>query len=79
MAAGAVTNQWYNGEVNLFSSYYGMEQPPMDSFMQWGHFSQVVWKETTKVGCATVQCPAGSVLSLDAWYTVCNYNPAGKL
>lgn len=79
VAAAAVTMQWYNGEVNLYSSYYGMANPPMDSFLQWGHFTQLVWKGTKSVGCATVQCPAGSVLSMNAWYTVCNYNEPGKL
>jgi hypothetical protein len=26
-----------------------------------GHFTQLVWKETTKIGCAAVTCDAGSL------------------
>lgn len=77
-AKAAVTMQWYNGEVNLFT-YYGMSDPPAGAnLMEWGHFTQAVWKATTKVGCATVQCPAGTVLSYPSWYTVCNYDPPGQ-
>lgn len=76
--AGAITNQWYNGEVNAWT-FYGSANPPKGAnLLEWGHFTQVVWKSSTKVGCATVQCPAGTVLGLPAWYTVCNYNPPGK-
>lgn len=32
------------------------------------HFTQVVWKSTTQVGCAVVTCPAGSIF--DASYGV---------
>lgn len=75
-AARAVTEQWYNGEFNSFQ-YYG-DANPTSNFGAWGHFTQVVWASTTEVGCATVKCPAGTVLSLESWYTVCNYNPPGN-
>ncbi|CAM1506277.1 Fc.00g059180.m01.CDS01 [Cosmosporella sp. VM-42] len=77
-AAMGVTNQWYNDEMNNWS-FYGQDNPPsgldLNSF---GHFTQLVWKSSTKIGCATVLCPAGTVLSLPSWYTVCNYNPPGN-
>lgn len=38
-----------------------------------GHFTQMVWKSSTKVGCASKQC-GGSV----GEYVVCEYNPAGN-
>ncbi|PNP48900.1 hypothetical protein TGAMA5MH_00058 [Trichoderma gamsii] len=73
-----VTDQWYNDEMENWT-FYGQSNPPsgldLDAF---GHFTQVVWKGSTKVGCATVQCPSGSVLSLPSWYTVCNYGPPGN-
>ncbi|KAF4124416.1 SCP protein [Geosmithia morbida] len=77
-ARSAVTDQWYNGEVNSWS-FYGLADPPSGANLEdWGHFTQVVWKSSTKVGCYTAKCAAGTVLSYDAWYTVCNYNPPGN-
>ncbi|RSL49318.1 hypothetical protein CDV31_007695 [Fusarium ambrosium] len=77
-AAGGITNQWYNSEMGNWA-YYGQENPPDGMDIQlYGHFTQVVWKDTTKVGCATVKCPAGSVLQYPSWYTVCNYKSQGN-
>lgn len=76
--AKAVTNQWYNGEVNDYPGYGG--EPNMGSFGQWGHFSALVWAGTTRVGCVTKLCRAGSAMgSMDSWYTVCNYGPPGNV
>jgi uncharacterized protein YkwD len=36
-----------------------------------GHYTQIVWRTTTEVGCAAFQC--GKALLV-----VCNYNPAGN-
>lgn len=77
-AAAGITDQWYNDEMMNWS-FYGSDNPPAGSDLHaWGHFTQVVWKSSTKLGCATVQCDAGTVLSLPSWYTVCNYNPPGN-
>jgi len=77
-AASGVSMQWYNGEFAAWS-YYGMDDPPASAnFMEFGHFTQVLWKSTEKVGCHTSKCAAGTVLSMDAWYTVCNYDPPGN-
>jgi len=78
--ARAASNGWYNNELNLFpAGDYGKASPDMSNFSDWGHFSQLVWKGTKKVGCATKFCPAGTLSSLGSWYTVCNYYPAGML
>lgn len=79
MAASGVTNQWYNGEFSKWS-YYGMDDPPAGAnLMDWGHFTQVLWKDTSKLGCYTAMCDAGTVLDdYPSWYTVCNYDPPGK-
>ena len=37
-----------------------------------GHYTQIIWKTTTQVGCATVKCPDGNVI------IVCNYSPSGN-
>lgn len=76
--ARAASNGWYNGEVNLFPpSDYGKDSPDMTNFKDWGHFSQLVWKETEKVGCYSKFCPAGTLSSYGSWFTVCNYYPPG--
>ncbi|KAM7296411.1 Golgi-associated plant pathogenesis-related protein 1-like [Ixodes scapularis] len=38
-----------------------------------GHFTQVVWKSTTNVGCAISKAASRS-----AYFVVCNYNPPGN-
>jgi len=91
IAAGAPANQvtnvisdlFYNGEVNYFNGLYGAANPDMTNFAKWGHFSQIVWKASTSVGCATVDCSArglGNVGSnVPPYFTVCNYYPAGNM
>lgn len=70
-----ISEFWYNNELRNFDPYYGQPSPGGDLGI-YGHFTQVVWRDTTKVGCATVDC-RGSALRM--WYTVCNYYPPGKL
>lgn len=71
---------WYNGEVDLFpQADYGKADPDMTNFEEWGHYSQVVWKSTTGVGCAAQFCDKGTIFDdMGSWFSVCNYFPAGK-
>jgi hypothetical protein len=39
-----------------------------------GHFTQLVWKNTTTVGCGRVECGQGK-----GWYLVCEYWPRGNV
>ncbi|XP_071714978.1 pathogenesis-related protein PR-1 type-like [Rutidosis leptorrhynchoides] len=36
------------------------------------HYTQVVWKNTTRIGCGRVMCVNG------AWFVTCNYDPPGN-
>ncbi|EEA23237.1 hypothetical protein TMatcc_002096 [Talaromyces marneffei ATCC 18224] len=75
-----ITNMMYNEEMMYYQGLYGEANPDMTNFENWGHFSQIVWLDTTTVGCATVTCSplaeSGSSMSLP--FTVCNYYPAGN-
>lgn len=44
-----------------------------------GHYTQVVWADSYKVGCAVASCPNGATLpGFESVYLVCNYGPAGN-
>ncbi|GAA6008952.1 uncharacterized protein JCM10292_006574 [Rhodotorula paludigena] len=48
----------------------------------YSHFTQMVWKSTTQLGCAQVSCPAGSIFPAQYGvnsYLVCEYNPPGNV
>jgi hypothetical protein len=85
-----ITELFYNNEAPNFVSLYGQSTPlninDETAFDGWGHFTQIVWKATTLVGCATVDCTGkgngpnglGNVGSNVApIFTVCNYKSAG--
>ena len=60
-----VVRMWYD-EVKLYSF-----SKPTGFSMETGHFTQVVWLDTTQVGCGMVQCKGN-----DIW--VCQYETAGN-
>jgi uncharacterized protein YkwD len=61
---GAVVGMWYD-EVAQYRF-------PNGGFsMKTGHFTQLVWRATTHVGCGRSQCKG-----MDLW--VCEYDPAGN-
>lgn len=75
----SMTDRLYNTEINQYTNLFGKDSPDMSNFLKWGHFSQMVWKASTTVGCATQACPNG----MPGWpdvhsFTVCNYSPPGK-
>lgn len=75
-----ITNMMYNGEIGYYPLPWGEDSPNMSNFEQWGHFSQIVWKDTTSIGCATYECSTLENVSSDVepYFTVCNYYPAGN-
>lgn len=78
MLAKSITEQWYYGEVNNYLPYYGQPSPDMNKFGSVGHFTQIVWKASTTVGCASQFCPKGTIWAdYESWFTVCNYVAQG--
>ncbi|MGV3620912.1 MAG: CAP domain-containing protein [Archangium sp.] len=46
---------------------------------QCGHYTQIVWRSSVGIGCATQRCTTGSPFGSGVWYlVVCNYDPAGN-
>ena len=77
-----ITNLFYNGEVSNYDGLYGEANPSMALFEEWGHFTQIVWKATTHVGCATQDCSGKGLANVGGdvapYFTVCNYKSPGK-
>ena len=77
IAADTLANQgvtsWYN-EV----SAYNYATPGFSS--QTGHFTQVVWKNSTKLGCGAAKgVKTINGTQYNAFYLVCQYAPAGNV
>jgi uncharacterized protein YkwD len=60
----AVVKMWYDEIAHYKFPNGGFS-------MQTGHFTQVVWRGTTQVGCGRSQCKG-----MDIW--VCEYDPPGN-
>ena len=41
-----------------------------------GHYTQLVWAESTKLGCGAIKYEEGGYNKL---YLICNYGPAGNM
>jgi len=61
---------WYNEIKDFDKSWYGKE-PPQSAFSKTGHFTQVVWKQSERVG-------VGVATSGSSFFVVANYDPAGN-
>ncbi|ODV59694.1 PR-1-like protein, partial [Ascoidea rubescens DSM 1968] len=72
-----VVDAWYN-EIDDFQ-YDRIDQYDDGTLLQnsdpdrpIGHFTQLIWKDSTQLGCAYKQCP-------NYIYYTCNYYPRGNL
>jgi len=58
--------------------------PPTGFSEKTGHFTQLVWKATTDVGCGVADCSANNSDNSDdgkavGWFLVCEYWPPGNV
>lgn len=42
-----------------------------------GHYTQIVWRTTERVGCGRADCPSDDDVPWEVW--VCNYDPPGNI
>ncbi|QUC17245.1 uncharacterized protein UV8b_01486 [Ustilaginoidea virens] len=67
---GQFTNAWGTEREN-----YNYDDPGFTP--ETGHFTQVVWKATTSLGCGWAQCSGGHDQAF-GYYVVCKYDPPGN-
>ena len=63
------------------AAYYNYAANTCASGQQCGHYTQVVWRSTSQVGCAIRNCSTGSPFGAQFpnWtIVVCNYSPPGN-
>ena len=77
-AIGTTVDSWYSEYTQ-----YPFSNPPQTMAEAWGHFSQLVWKGTSTVGCANYYCdtlndPSGNAMAGLHSFIVCNYQNPGK-
>ncbi|KAK1071202.1 hypothetical protein LTR74_003583 [Friedmanniomyces endolithicus] len=73
----------YTSPVFAIDSWAGEEQNYNYGKAQFsestGHYTQLVWKNTTAVGCGAVLCNTGGSNGIQGWYLVCEYSPRGNV
>ncbi|EPB90654.1 hypothetical protein HMPREF1544_02564 [Mucor circinelloides 1006PhL] len=62
-------NEWYKLEIGN----YDFQDGESWNGEEVRHFTQIVWEETTRIGCAEAYCD-----DMNGYYYVCNYYPPGN-
>ncbi len=70
MSMTAAINAWYAEHIAYSYAHPGFS-------MATGHFTQLVWKSTKKLGCGYAQCHDKRGTPWKFW--VCEYSPAGNI
>ncbi len=65
------TNEWY-----AENSYYDYSNNSCESGKVCGHYTQLIWKETTKMGCGSAIYSTGKYIGWSV--VICHYNPPGN-
>ena len=67
----------WEDESTLYT--YATIGDPVNNFSAVGHYTQLVWANTTQVGCGVTQCTTNSPFGGGTWnYVVCRYSPPGN-
>lgn len=69
--ANKAVDAWYQEAAN-----YDYNNPGFT--LETGHFTQVVWKSTTAIGCGVASGPSGYP-GMFKYYVVCQFAPAGNV
>ncbi len=59
---------------NEKKNYRGVPISPDNGFYRYGHYTQMVWRTTTEIGCAVAKRE-----DIPGYIAVCRYNPAGNI
>ncbi|XP_038719539.1 pathogenesis-related protein 1C-like [Tripterygium wilfordii] len=54
--------------------FYDIKSNQCNPNQKCGHFTQIVWRTTERIGCARVECKC----SKGGWFVVCEYDPPGN-
>ena len=68
VTATEVVESWASEE-----EFYDYDSNSCESGQMCGHYTQIVWEDTKRVGCAMLECSKG-----DEYLWMCNYDPAGN-
>ena len=52
--------------------YYGNQVLNSSNWSSSGHYTQMIWKNSTQIGCAKIECGGQIII-------ICNYNPPGNV
>ncbi|XP_022899518.1 pathogenesis-related protein 1A-like [Olea europaea var. sylvestris] len=75
LAKGSASSFTGTAAVNLWvaeKQYYNYGSNTCATGQQCGHYTQVVWRDSVRIGCARVSCNNGW------YYVICSYDPPGN-
>jgi pathogenesis-related protein 1 len=82
LSIASANSGWIGEDANYDYSTNTCNMGPMNN-LECGHYTQIVWKTTTSVGCALVTCTTNSPFPAQygtTWgFAVCDYAPPGNL
>ena len=66
--------------INAWAAEEKKYRYPNEGFSEeTGHFTQLVWQNTTHVGCGATNCHNDAANGAKGWFLVCEYSPPGNV